>query len=232
MSEMNTHQATQHAEHGSVRSYAIGFLASLILTIVPYYLVTQQILLGSTLLVVILAFGVLQMFVQMFFFLHLGRGPKPLYNVAFFGATAGLIVIVVGASILIMNNLYHQMSPEEYTTRLAQDENIAQVDGKSTGACQENKDNNTSFMIMIESSGISPQHIDAKRCDTLIFMNHDGKDHTIRFGTEASPSSYGGEFELNVTSSRTKAITLNQTGDFRYFDGSNAKLTGHFSVKD
>lgn len=232
MSEINTHPAEQHAEHGSVRSYAVGFLASLILTIIPYYLVTQQILLGNTLLIVILAFGILQMFVQMFFFLHLGRGPKPLYNVAFFGATAGLIVIVVGASILIMNNLYHSMSPEEYTTRLAQEENIAQVDGNATGACQENKDNNASFMIMVQNSGISPQHVDAKRCDTLIFMSHDGKNHTIQFGTEASPSSYGGEFELNVTSSRTKAITLNQTGDFSYFDTSSPKLTGNFSVKE
>ena len=232
MSEINTHPTKQHAEHGSVRFYAVGFLASLVLTIIPYYLVTQQILLGTTLLIVILAFGILQMFVQMFFFLHLGRGPKPLYNVAFFGATAGLIVIVVGASILIMNNLYHSMSPEEYTTRLAQEENIAQVDGTSTGACQENKDNNASFMIMVQNSGVSPQHVDAKRCDTLIFMSHDGKNHTIKFGTEASPSSYGGEFELNVTSSRTKAITLNQTGDFSYFDASNPKLTGHFSVKD
>src|SRR5690606_8315956 len=101
----------------------------------------NQVFPGNPLLVAILVLAVLQMFVQMFFFLHLGRGPKPFYNIVFFGATAGLIVVVVGASVFIMNSLYDHMSPEEATLRIAQDENIARVGERDTGACQGNRDN-------------------------------------------------------------------------------------------
>jgi len=228
---MNT-TAPSNSEHGSVWSYAVGFIASLVLTIIPYWLVTEQILMGTTLLLVILGFAVLQMLIQMFFFLHLGRGPKPLYNVAFFVGTAGAITIIVGASILIMNNLYHNMSPEEYTTRLSQDENIAQIDGQSTGACQEHKDNNASHMVMIKKNVITPAHIEAKRCDTLIFMSDDGASHTFAFGTPDKQTSYGGEFEVAITASRSKTITLNQAGDFSYYDTANNAATGHLTVSE
>lgn len=221
-----------NSEHGSVWSYAVGFIASLILTIIPYWLVTQQILIGTTLLLVILGFAVLQMLIQMFFFLHLGRGPKPLYNVAFFVGTAGAITIIVGASILIMNNLYRNMSPEEYTTRLSQDENISQIDGQSTGACQENRDNNASHMVMAMDGTMSPKHIEAKRCDTLVFMSHDNANHTFAFGTPERTESYGGMFEVSITPARSKTITLNQTGSFHFYDSSNHTLAATFTVNE
>ncbi len=108
--DTNTHLG--HA-HKTVESYVIGFILSLIFTFIPYYLVVNQIVSGSSLLVTILGFAVVQMIIQIVFFLHLGRGPKPFYNVAFFISTVGIILIVVGGSIVIINNLHYNMLPSD-----------------------------------------------------------------------------------------------------------------------
>ena len=215
------------SHHGSLRSYVIGFVLSLAFTIVPYYMVRMQVGSDKALLLGILGFAVVQMFIQIFFFLHLGRGPNPLYNVIFFAATAGMIVLVVGASLIIMDNLYRNMSPEEMTTRLAQDENIAEIGGRSTGACQGNK---ASHMVMIEKNEVSPHNIEADRCDTLVFMSGDGLSHDLMFGPHDAPTSYGGLYEVSVREGRSEIITLNEAGSFSFHDRSDHSLTGHFTV--
>jgi cytochrome o ubiquinol oxidase operon protein cyoD len=228
MAENMKKQLPTNSHPGSVRSYVIGFALSLLFTIIPYYMVRLQIITSTPLFLAILGFAVIQMGVQIFFFLHLGRGPKPFYNIVFFAATAGMIVLVIGASLIIMANLYHNMSPEEYTTRLAQDENIAEVDGRSTGACQGT---NANHMVMIKNSQVNPQHTDAHRCDMLVFMSDDNASHTFNFGSETNPISYGGIFEVAITGTQSKAITLNQTGDFSFYDHSNHSAIGSFTVK-
>ena len=214
-------------EHGSIASYVIGFVLSLIFTIIPYYLVTRQIISGSTLLLAILAFAIIQMFIQVFFFLHLGRGPKPLYNVIFFSATAAFIVVVVGASLLIMNNLYRNMSPREVTTRMAQEENIAEINGKPTGACQGNNDNH---IVVLKDDEITPTYIEAERCDTLTFSIEDGVDRMIMFGPHDSPMSYGGIYDIIVRSDRSEIVTLNEVGTFSFHDHMTPEIIGTFSV--
>src|SRR5690606_8104840 len=128
---------TANEEHGTIKSYVIGFVLSLIFTIIPYHLVANKVLTGNSLLFAILAIAVCQMIIQLVFFLHLGRGPKPFYNVVFFVATGGTIVVVIGASLFIMDNLYRTMSPQEMIVKQSQEENIAQISGKETGACNE-----------------------------------------------------------------------------------------------
>lgn len=228
MAEIIKEQPSTNRHPGSVRSYVIGFILSLVFTIIPYYLVRLQIITDTPLLLTILGFAVIQMCVQLFFFLHLGRGPKPFYNVVFLAVTAGGIVMVVGASLIIMANLYRNMSPQEYTTRLAQDENISQVDGRSTGACPGTKANDT---VTIKNDTVSPQPIESHRCDLLILTNADGVNHTLGFGSPDKPVSYGGLFEIAVPGGSSKAITLNQTGDFSFYDKSGNGTIGTFTVK-
>ena len=216
-------------EHtGSIQSYVIGFSLSLILTIIAYFMVRMQLLINQQLLLAILGLAVLQMFVQIFFFLHLGRGPKPFYNVIFFFGTAGMIVLVVGASLIIMDNLYRNMSPREVTTRLAQNENIDELNGKPTGACQGNKDNH---LVTIGGATVKPQLIEAKRCDTLTFVSGDGQGYMLLFGPHEAPVSYGGLDAVSVRSDRSKIITLNEVGVFTYHDHANSNVTGTFSVR-
>lgn len=214
--------------HGSAVSYVIGYILSLILTIVPYYMVKNQIIESSPLLVVVLGLAIAQMLVQMLLFLHLGRGPKPFYNIVFLAATSGMIMLVVGASIFIMNSLYGNMSPEEVTLRLAQDENIARIGDKETGACQGNKGNH----VVIIGGGTGIQPIEANRCDTLTIKSGDGMAHELMFGTPDNPTSYGGHYDVAVRSDRAKIITLNEVGDFSFHDHDNPAIMGHFSVID
>lgn len=218
-----------HKDHGTVGSYVIGFILSLVFTIIPYYLVVGEILTGTSLLLAILGIAIVQMFIQIFFFLHLGRGPKPFYNIVFFFATAGLIVIVVGASMFIMDNLYRTMSPKEVIIKQAQKENIAQIDGTETGACTENKQ---SHVVTIRGGVANPSFIEANLCDTLTFVNEDTDTRTLNFGDHTSMVAYGGEDEVVVDAGKSETITLNQTGTFGYFDHMDKATAGSFTVTD
>jgi cytochrome o ubiquinol oxidase operon protein cyoD len=222
------HASSQH-EHGTTSSYVIGFVLSLIFTFIPYHLVVNKVISGTALLVAILGIALLQMLIQIFFFLHLGRGPKPLYNVVFFFATAGIIVIVIGASLMIMNNLYHNMTPTEVITRIAQEEGISQVGGEETGACQELKE---SHIVTIKDGKSNPVQTRAQLCDTLTFVNEDKDERKIVFGSHPDYESYGGIFEVFVSSSRPETITLNQLGEFIFHDHNNPDLYGFFAVSD
>jgi len=223
-----SHKTTPKSEHGTTASYIVGFILSLIFTIIPYYLVVNKVLTGNALLVTILGIAVLQMFIQIFFFLHLGRGPKPFYNVVFFFATAGIIVLVVGASLFIMNNLYQNMSPQQVVRKQAQDEGISQIGGEKTGACQGNKDNH---IVIIQNGIVSPAHTQANQCDTLTFLNKDKGERHMVFGPHPNYQSYGGE-EMIVLDDRRPAetITLNESGGFMFHDHQNPSLTGHLTV--
>jgi len=228
MAENIKNDTTVNDHHGAFRSYLLGLVLSLVFTIIPYYMVTRQIATGNALLLTILGFAVVQMFVQIFFFLHLGRGPKPLYNIVFFFATAGLIVLVVGASLIIMDNLYRNMSPQELTTRLAQEENIAELNGKPTGACQGNNANHT---VIIKDNQVSTRHISAQLCDTLVLTNNDSSDREFVFNSQGRTVSYGGMYNIPVKGGRYKSITMNEIGIFSFRDSKNPEVTGHFEVE-
>lgn len=99
------------AHKGSTSSYVIGFLLSLLFTIVPYLMVTQDLATGSLRLFALAAFAVAQIFVQLLFFLHLGQEKRPRLHSMAFGFMTMVVVIVVFGSLWIMSNLdYHMMS--------------------------------------------------------------------------------------------------------------------------
>jgi len=221
-----TRQQTKH-EPGTMTSYVIGFVLSLVFTFIPYYLVVNKAVSGNSLVATILGFAVLQLFVQVFFFLHLGRGPKPFYNVVFFFATVGIIIIAVGGALIIMTNLYRNMSPDEVTTKLAQDEGIAQVGGQKTGACQEVKSNH---IVTISNGQVSPVRTQAQLCDTMTFVNKDNVIREIAFGSHPNHEVYGGETEEIVRKNYPKTITLNQAGDYSFHDHLNPSVSGLFVV--
>ncbi len=221
MKESHSKKHTANDEHGTISSYVIGFILSLIFTIIPYFMVVNKVLTGNSLLLMILGIGVLQMIIQLVFFLHLGRGPKPFYNVVFFFATAMTIVVVIGASIFIMDNLYRTMSPQEFVIRQAQGENIAQISGNETGACVELRN---THVVTINGGMATPDAVEAQRCDTISFVNEDFFEHEIAFGNHPEDTSYGGLFELLVESGKTEIMTLNEVGEFMIHGHSDASL--------
>lgn len=228
MSELSQHSHNRRKkEHNTTASYIVGILLSLVFTAIPYYLVVTKTISGSRLLETIITFAVLQMAIQIFFFLHLGRGPKPLYNVVFFVSTVGIIMVVVVGSIFIINNLYNTMVPTQVTTKLAQDEGISQIGGEQTGACQEIHANHK---VIIKNKTVTPTHIEAGRCDSLTFINEDDAVHTIAFGSYPEHQTYGGESDMTVRKGYPKTINLNQSGTYLFHDNIEPKITGNFTV--
>lgn len=217
------------SERGTTKAYIVGFILSLIFTAIPYYMVVNKTVTGSALLATILGFAVLQMAVQVFFFLHLGRGPKPWYNVVFFVSTIGIILVVVLGSIFIINNLHYTMLPTDVTTKLAQDEGIAQVGGEKTGACQGV---NTNHKVTIKAGKVLPSHTDAKLCDSLTFINEDETIRAMTFGPHPEHRVYGGEDEITVRKGYPKTINLNQTGTYLFHDHLDPTITGDFTVAE
>lgn len=229
MSEKSYNITKQKREHRTTTSYVVGFILSLIFTAIPYYMVVHKTVTGSSLLATILAFAVLQMLIQIFFFLHLGRGPKPLYNVVFFVSTAGIILVVVLGSIFIIDHLNYNMMAKDVTTKLSQDEGIAQVGGEKTGACN---DIGTSHKVTIRDGKVTPFNVNAKLCDSLTFINEDSRVRDIAFGPHPSHLVYGGEIEVTVRKGYPKTITLNQTTRQMIFhDHHDPSTFGTFSVK-
>lgn len=106
----------------SIHSYATGFLLSIILTLVPFYIVINHVASGWTLVITLLICAIAQLLVQLQFFIHLGHESGPRWNVLIFLFMALVLLIVVIGSLWIMKNLnYHTMSQHE-TEMYIQDE--------------------------------------------------------------------------------------------------------------
>lgn len=109
-------------QHLTAKPYIIGFGLSLLFTIVPYLLVTKDILSGGVLLFGLALFAVLQVFVQLIYFLHLGNEKRPRLQTWAFMFMTMVVVIVVFGSIWIMNSLNYNMAPGHQIDEYIQEE--------------------------------------------------------------------------------------------------------------
>ena len=95
--------------HGSLKSYIIGFILSIILTLIPYYLVVNHMFSIPVTYITVLFFAVLQLIVQMVFFLHLSSESGTKWNLMAFIFTLIIFIILVVGSLWIMANLDYNM---------------------------------------------------------------------------------------------------------------------------
>lgn len=225
-----TNSSHRHSvERKSMRSYTVGFILSLIFTLIPYYLVVNQVITGQTLLITILGFALIQLVVQVVFFLHLGRGPKPRWNLYFFMGTIVAILIVVVGSIVIINNLHGNVASSEQTKRLVNSEGIYQIGGELTGACKGRYSNH---QVSFKNGKIDPLVTVASRCDTLTFKEESGSAVELTFGAHDDHSVYAGLSEINLKKGRSKTITLSETGTYQFHDNLQPDAVGTFAVYD
>lgn len=101
----------------SVLRYIIGYILSLILTITAYNLVIYKSA-NSFLLGALVLLAVVQLIVQLVFFLHLGDEAKPRYKIISFVFMSVMLLIIVIGSLWIMQNLdsnMMHMTPQEKT---------------------------------------------------------------------------------------------------------------------
>ncbi len=100
---MTHHDNHAHTEnHGSLRSYVIGFLLSIVLTIIPIVLVMNQMMGKTALVVTIMLMAILQFIVQLYFFMHIKEGEKPRYHVQTLVLGIVIVFTIVAGSIWIM----------------------------------------------------------------------------------------------------------------------------------
>jgi cytochrome o ubiquinol oxidase operon protein cyoD len=107
------------ASHGNMKSYTIGFALSMLLTLASFGVVMTGHVPHSMRLTFIVALAVVQLLVQLVYFLHLGSAPDQRNNTAIFICTGLLIVIVVAGSLWVMHNANVNMMPMQMSTEHA-----------------------------------------------------------------------------------------------------------------
>lgn len=113
----------------TVRTYVTGYVLALCLTLVAFSLVQAHVNSGHTfvsdnlMLAVLSALAIVQLMVQLVFFLHLDRESRPRWNLLVFGLAIMFIFIVVAGSIWIMYHLNYRMTPRQ------QDQYLIKQDG-------------------------------------------------------------------------------------------------------
>jgi cytochrome o ubiquinol oxidase operon protein cyoD len=99
------------ARHGTVASYLAGFILSIFLTFVAYFVITMHLFTGWPLVFVLGGLACAQAVVQLLLFLHLGAETSPRWNLIIFLFMAMVIVIIGGGSLWIMYNLDCRVMP-------------------------------------------------------------------------------------------------------------------------
>jgi len=105
------HGHDTYVTHYSAKDYAIGFVLSLILTAIPFWLVMGNVLPPETTRYVILGFAAVQVVVQMMYFLHLNSKSEGGWNMMATLLTIILLVIVLSGSIWVMTHMNANMMP-------------------------------------------------------------------------------------------------------------------------
>ncbi|WP_029685743.1 cytochrome o ubiquinol oxidase subunit IV [Tatumella saanichensis] len=108
-----SHTVSEHgASHGSLKSYITGFILSVILTGIPFWMVMEGSAAKSTTLAVVVICAVVQVVVHLVYFLHLDRKSEGGWNMVAIVFSALIILIVVVGSLWIMWNLNYNMMPQ------------------------------------------------------------------------------------------------------------------------
>ena len=116
---------------GSVKSYMLGFALSVALTVISFavsvlHIDSDHAFIGLEIFVgIVLALSVLQLFVQLMFFLHLGHEKGSRWNLVFLTSTISIFIMVVVGSMWIMNHLNYHMNPVETGEYIMQNERIS-----------------------------------------------------------------------------------------------------------
>jgi cytochrome o ubiquinol oxidase operon protein cyoD len=101
----HAHSSHGGDSHGSVKSYLIGFVLAVILTVVPFAMVMHGGFSVETTVVTVVALAVVQMLVHLVYFLHMDTSGEQRWNVLAFIFTAVIIGICAGGTLWVMYNM-------------------------------------------------------------------------------------------------------------------------------
>jgi cytochrome o ubiquinol oxidase operon protein cyoD len=105
------HQYDGHA-HGSFSTYLLGFVLSVVLTAIPFWLVMGGALPSKQITaLVIMAFAIVQIVVHMIYFLHMSTKSENGWSMMALIFTIVMVVIALSGSLWVMNHLNSNMMP-------------------------------------------------------------------------------------------------------------------------
>lgn len=97
------------AAYGAYRTYITGFVLSIIITVIAFCLVGFKVFPPVWLYVSVAILALIQLYVQLVFFLHLSTDSKARWNmISFIFAVIVVLILVIG-TLWIMFNLYSMM---------------------------------------------------------------------------------------------------------------------------
>ena len=100
------------APHATFKGYMTGFVLSVILTAIPFWLVMGNVFEKSSVTaMVILGFAAVQMVVHMVYFLHMNAKSENGWTMLALIFTVVLVVITLSGSLWVMYHLNHNMMP-------------------------------------------------------------------------------------------------------------------------
>jgi cytochrome o ubiquinol oxidase operon protein cyoD len=106
------HDDHMHADHGTFKSYVIGFLLAVILTVVPFWLVMGHVFnKSSTTGIILLALAAVQVVVHMIYFLHMNTKSEGGWSMLALIFTGMMVFIMLSGSLWVMYHLNHNMMP-------------------------------------------------------------------------------------------------------------------------
>lgn len=97
--------------HGSLKDYTIGFVLSVILTAIPFWLVMAKVLPPGTTGIVLLAFAAVQVVVHMIYFLHMNSKVEHGWSMMTMIFTVIVLFIMLAGSIWVMYHMNANMMP-------------------------------------------------------------------------------------------------------------------------
>ncbi|ACM39192.1 MULTISPECIES: cytochrome o ubiquinol oxidase subunit IV [Rhizobium/Agrobacterium group] len=106
------HHGGHEASHGSMKTYMIGFILSVTLTSIPFYLVMSGSLTNKALLAgIVMGLGAIQVVVHMIYFLHMNTKSEGGWNMMALIFTIIVVVIALSGSLWVMHHLNTNMMP-------------------------------------------------------------------------------------------------------------------------
>jgi cytochrome o ubiquinol oxidase operon protein cyoD len=111
----HAHHAHSHghdAGHGTLQTYLIGFVASVILTAIPFWLVMGGVFESKLLTAVfVMGLGAIQIVVHMIFFLHMNPRSEGGWTLMALIFTLVIVGIALAGSLWVMHHLNANMMP-------------------------------------------------------------------------------------------------------------------------
>ena len=100
--------------HGSMRDYVTGFILSVILSAIPFWLVMTRPLEAGVTAALVVAFAVVQIVVHMVYFLHMSPKSDDGWTMTSLIFTIIVVVIMLAGSLWVMHHMNTNMMPSAH----------------------------------------------------------------------------------------------------------------------